>query len=293
MNQIPLILINNRNLSRVFIGIGEVLSSGFSGLDSELRKAGINQDKKEFISVLILNSLVYFLLFSVLFSFLLYGIRGFELSKSIILSMAISLGVSILIFFVMIVYPKILAGKRAELVEKNLIFVLKDLTLQVNSGVPLFDSILNISKSNYGIVSQEFEIVISEVNSGKSIEKALLALATQSSSEFLRRAVWQIVNTMKAGASIKGTLKGILSELVIEQRNRIMNYSRELNMWILIYMLFAVAIPTIGATMLIIISRFGEYNLDEKSFAVFALANFAVQFVLIGFIKSRRPIVNM
>ena len=277
---IPLILISDEKSSKVFMGMGESLS-------------GILSQKKEYISLAILNTLVYFLMSSAIFTLILIGIKQYELANALTTSALISIAISMLIFLVLIAYPKILSGKKAEQIEKNLLFALKDMTLQVSSGVPLYESIINISKSHYGEVSREFQIIITQVSSGKSLEKALQILAQESSSEFLRRAIWQLINTMHSGGSIKGTLKGIIQELTIEQRNKISNYSRELNMWILVYMLFAVAIPTVGATMLIILSRFGGYSLSEATFLSFIAINIAVEFILIGFVKSRRPIVNV
>ena len=125
------------------------------------------------------------------------------------------------------------------------------------------------------------------------IEDALEKMASSTSTDFLRRAVWQIVNTLKAGASLKGALRSIIDDLTAEHKNRIRDYSRELNLWSLMYMLFAVAIPTIGATMLVILSSFAGIGVSRGMFIAFLALNFALQFILIGFVKSRRPVVDV
>ena len=63
-------------------------------------------------------------------------------------------------------------------------------------------------------------------------------------------------------------------------------------MWSLIYMLFAVAIPTIGSVMLVILSSFAGMGLGKPFFIVFICICFFIQFVLVGFIKTRRPVVQ-
>ena len=100
------------------------------------------------------------------------------------------------------------------------------------------------------------------------------------------------INTIKVGASLKGSLRAIINELTICERERIRNYSRELNMWVLAYMLFAVAVPTIGTTVMMILAGFAGYNMTKEMFVLFLLINFAIQYILIGFVKYRRPVVN-
>lgn len=75
-----------------------------------------------------------------------------------------------------------------------------------------------------------------------------------------------MINSIKSGSNIKKTLKSITKELSSEQRTKIANYSRELNLWSLIYMLFAVAVPSIGSTMLVILSSFAGFGIDRPMF---------------------------
>ena len=131
------------------------------------------------------------------------------------------------------------------------------------------------------------------MNTGTPVDNALEEMALTSSSEFLRRAVWQLVNTLKAGASLQGALNSIISDLTADQSTRIKDYGRELNLWSLIYMLFAVAVPTMGATLLVILASFAGAGISQEMFIAFIAINFIVQFIIIGFVKSRRPVVNI
>ncbi len=271
-------------LSKPFMGIGSSLSGLFAGVKYDVELAGIEMGPEEYFAGILLNGIIYFAAF-----FVLLLLLGSSLPESALYSL--------LIFFIMftalIKYPKITAGKKAEQLEKNLVFALKDLLLQLSSGISLYSCLVNISKSNYGIVSGEFEKAAKAINAGVPVEQALEKLALGTSSEFLRRSAWQLVNTLKAGASLKGALRAIIDDLTIEQKSRIKDYARELNMWSLIYMLFAVAIPTIGAVLLVVLSSFAGLGISRGIFIAFIMANFAVQYILIGFVKSRRPIVNI
>jgi len=228
-----------------------------------------------------------------LFFFLSFKIQLKELSNSLLFGLSAGFGIFFLIFIVLQYFPRIISGKKAEQIDKNLVFCLKDLLLHVTSGTSLYNAFVNVSKSGYGDVAKEFGKVSKKVNSGTPMSKALERLAFKSKSQYLKRASWQLINTIKAGASVELAIESIIKDLILEQREKIKAYGHELNLWGLIYLLFAVAIPTIGSTMLIILSSFGGLGLTQTTFVMFMVFCFIIQTILIGFIKSRRPLVTM
>ncbi len=291
---IPLMVIQpGKNVTKPFIGLGYVVARLFPGLKYDLKQTDINADDGEYISASLINSFLFFLIFFCLLFVLSYKVQMKDIAGSLMISLSSSLGIFILILFALVRYPKIIAGKKAEQIDKNLIFALKDLLLQISSGVSLYNALVNISKAGYGTSSYEFEKVAKAVSTGQSMEKALERLAIESKSEYLRRTSWQLINTLKAGASLKGALRSIIDDLTVDQRAKIRDYAHELNLWSLVYMLFAVAIPTIGSTLLVILSSFAAVGLTKSSFILFLVLCFFVQYVLIGFIRARRPIVNI
>ncbi len=294
--RIPLMLIPigiSKKISKRLIGIGALFAKLVPGLKYDLEKTDLELTQEEYAAVCLINCLFIFILLSGLLFFLMYLIRRLSLIKSLILSIAIGIAIFILFFILLVRYPKILAKKKAEELEKNLVFALKDILLEISSAVSLYNALVNVSKAKYGLVSKEFEKAAKQVNSGKQMDKALEELAISSESEYLRKTIWQLVNTLRAGASLKGALKTIIKNLTIEQKTKIKDYAKELNMWSLIYMLFAVAIPTIGITMMVILSSFAGMGMSKGLFIAFITVCFIVQFILIGLIKTRRPMVHI
>jgi flagellar protein FlaJ len=148
---------------------------------------------------------------------------------SIVLGGAVGFGIFVTFIMIYARYPDILSAKKADMIDKDLVFALKDLSLQISAGVNLYESLVNISRSDYGNTSHEFKKVVRDINSGISMPEAIERMALRNRSEYLKRTSWQIVNTLKSGSNIKKTLKRIISDLSAEQRDRIRNYSRELN----------------------------------------------------------------
>jgi flagellar protein FlaJ len=197
----------------------------------------------------------------------------------------------VLDFFILIRYPSILAVKRAEMLEKDLIYALKDMLLNISAGLSLFESIRKVSEGDYGYVSEDLKRVVEKTNRGMALDDALEELAISTSSEYMRNALWQTINAVKAGTSVKEALTGIIDSLLREQNRKIRNYIQELNVLTLMYMLFAVAVPTIITTVLVVLTSLMGTGINEDTYVLVIAVCLVIQIGLVGFIKSRRPLV--
>ena len=262
-------------------------------LEQDLIRADTGIKAAEYLDTMMINSLFFLVLFFGLFVALLIRVGLKPLQESLITGGAYSIATFLLVLLLFIRYPHILAGKRSEAVERYLIFALKEVLLQVSSGISLYTAILNISKQKYGAVSDEFGIVARDVNAGMPLEKAFERLALRTTSPFLQRTVWQLVNGMRAGSAQQGVLRVVINDATVEKRTKIRDFAQELNLWGLLYMTFAVAVPSIGMTMMIILSTFGGAGVTASLFIFFIVGCFIIQFALIGFIKTRRPVVSV
>lgn len=292
MQRIPLFVIPPRLaavLSRPLRGGASLLARLLPGLRYDLQESDLAVAPEDYAAAALLNSLVLFFLFGVLFV-ALGLVRGMSVAAALA-GLAYAVPLFFLFIGVLLRYPRILAGKKAELIDKHLIFALKDLLLQISSGVTLYAALVNVGNAGYGAASREFESVARAVSTGTPVDKALERMALASTSEFLRRTTWQLISTLKAGASLQGALRSLIDDLTLDQRDRIQTYARELNLWSLLYLLFAVAVPTIGATLLVILSSFAGIGVTKGVFIAFLALSFLVQLVLIGFVKTRRPLV--
>ena len=163
--------------------------------------------------------------------------------------------------------------------------------VELNSGVPLFGILVNISKADYGEVSNVFSIAIKEINAGKQQIETLEELAAINPSLFFRRAVWQIVNGMKSGADMASVVSEIIDSLSEEQLLQIQRYGSQLNPLAMFYMLTVVIAPSLGMTFLIILSSFislSEFTLKGIFWGLLGVVIF-FQIMFMGLIKSKRP----
>lgn len=242
--------------------------------------------RRQYIAICYRNFLINLLVLSAIFTtfLLLFEANYFYGVGSALL-------ISMFIFFNQINAPKIFSNHKARDIEKNLIPVLQDMIVQLNSGVPIFKILVNISDSNYGEVSKEFKKIIKEINSGVPQIEAIEKYGKINTSKYFQRVLWQLSNGMRAGSDISIVIKEGIRVLSAEQAIQIQNYGSKLNPLIMFYMLIAVILPSLGITFLIIISSL--LNVQERIIQVIFLSVFGIvcfmQVMFLGLIKSKRP----
>jgi pilus assembly protein TadC len=280
-----------RMLGRRFERTGAYLAEFIPEIKTDLVMADIGMSAEEYTIASAGSAVVLSVAVSVLTYVPLLAVADLGPGTPLAIAVAAALAVGALDFFALLRYPRILALKRAELIEKDLIYALKDLLLNISAGLSLFESIKKVSDGDHGLVSAEFRTVVESTNRGMPLDDALEELAIRSSSEYLRNALWQTINALKAGTSVKDALSGIMEALIREQTRKIRNYIQELNVLSMLYMLFAVAVPTIITTVLVVLTSLMGTGITEDVYLLVIGVCVSVQIALVGFIRSRRPMI--
>jgi pilus assembly protein TadC len=291
--EVPLMIIPLRagvRVSSKWRGLWARILRVYPKIKVDLIETDLDVDAEEYIGAAVLSSVVTAVLMSG-FIYLLLRLVNAELSKIIFTTLATGVIILVLFIFVLFSYPGILAGKKAEKIDRDLVFALKDMLLEVSSGASAYAALTEVANSDYGIISLEIGKVVKKVNVGVPVEDALEELALKTRSEHLKNSIWQIVNALKSGSSLEGILHELVRDLTVEQKMRIRNYAQELNVMILIYMLFAVVVPTIATTLVIILGPFMGLTLGPRVFYIILPVCFFIQIALMEFVKSRRPVV--
>ncbi len=268
-------------INRKFIWIGERIAKFIPGLRPDLEKAGLHIAPERYTTASVFSAAVYGMAFFFMTFFLFYLRDEFVTPKNTYMSIGLGLMFSAIFFVLHIIYPGIIANKYAAGIDQSLMFALKSMLIQVTSGVSLFNAMVNVSKSNYGTVSKEFDNVVREINAGESEAKALEKLALRTKSEYLKKTSWQLLTSLRSGASLKGALATVVESLNNQQIRAIKDYAGELNLWILLYLLLAAAIPTLGVTFLVIMSAMAGISIGVEALAFIIIMAASMQVVLI------------
>jgi len=112
-----------------------------------------------------------------------------------------------------LIVPYYLAQRRAIELERLLPDTLRQMASTLRAGVGIDAAMDDIAKSGYGVLSQEFDRVVSEIRRGRTIESALLALARRSNSSIYNRAFHLIVEGIERGAALANVLDSVSTDI--------------------------------------------------------------------------------
>jgi len=288
---LPLNKVLDYSRSLGLMGLGSRVSKLFPQLSLYLFQSETHLDNDEYTTIAIFTGFFWFLFIftaGILLSFMTQLPANY-----LFIVFVSSSAVFLLSFFYIMFYPKVLVTRRTRLLEKDLLFALRHLMVQSKSGIPLFDSIASVARSNYGLVSREFNEVVRKISTGIRDVDALEELALKNPSLYLRRSLWQISNAIRAGADMGSILEVIITNLSNEQRILVRKYGSQLNPLAFIYMMFGVIMPSLGIALLITLSSFT--GLPIKAYFFWIILSFLVlfKFNFLGIVKSRRPSVEV
>ncbi len=286
-----------KKISEPFEGFGYRLSKLSPSLEKDLSTSGIKLSVEEYGAVMAFSFFFYILIFSILMIVVLSKfvttfskIGAISVPHFILVGIVIGIVVGFLVIIQMIAYPKIRTKKRVRDIERNLVFALRTILVQLKSRVSLFDSLYMIASTNrYGQLSVEMKKAVDKINTGIDEEDALQELAVNNPSPYLRKALWQIVNGMKAGADVSDILTESVSSMTREQQIEIEKYGNSLKILSLVYLMLGVIIPALGLTFLIVIGSFPKMKISELMFWGLLGGVLLAQFMFVGLMKSKRP----
>jgi len=285
---IPFVPFNLRKAvkeAKVFERVGAVISKSNPSLKLDLFQAEIPLHPKVYASIIALTTTFYFFVMTPIIFLIGYLARG---KPDFLLPLAIGGIFSLFVFSYLMRYPKFIALRRTKKLERDLLNSLQHVLIEIKSGVPLFNAMIGVTEG-YGDVSDEFKIVVKEVNAGISEIKALERASLRNPSLYFRRSLWQITNAMKAGSDVASALESIVDSLTQDQIISIRRYGQELSPFTLMYMLIAVIMPTLGITFLIILSSFAGLKFPDILFPLILLVLVIFQYFYMGIIKTKRP----
>ena len=262
------------------------ISKFFPALKAKLKQAGMEDKPDDFIKKTFVSA---FYMTTGLVVFLFLVLAKLNVLKGI-LFLIVPL-IFIVMFFYMIRLPDVRISKKEREISKEIVFAGRFLIIELESGVPLYNAMINISK-NYEVVGKYFKEMIDKVDLGTSMEDALNEAVEFVPSNDFRKILWQIINSIRTGSNVAKSLYSVMEQITKDQINEVNKYGKKLNPLAMFYLITAVILPSLGMTMLIILSSFIQFELSLT--VLLALAGFLgfVQFMFISVVKFSRPSVE-
>ncbi|MFC2174502.1 type II secretion system F family protein [archaeon] len=256
---------------------------------SDLAEAEMKWDPSEYATLAVISALYQAVLIMGLMAVLGYVMQDWDVA---LYGVGVGLVFGGFMFMRALFYPSYTVRRRVREIEKNFLYALRHMLIQVMGGTPVFNSMVSISEVGYGEISDEFLRVVREINSGHSMTDALEAMALRNPSIYLRRMIWQIVNALRTGSDMGETLRVVVEQFTAEQRVLLQKFSKELGPWAMMYMMVTVIFPTLGITLFLILSSLSSMQLNETMLLSFVIISIVIQYFFIQFLKTKRPVMR-
>ncbi len=267
--------------------IGKLLLPLFPSLSVRLKQAEMEVSADEYLGKAVNGSF-----FFGFFGLVVMSVFNFIVNPGgnfLVFVIFVPVFLSLVVLIYRLAGPSMVVSKRVIDIEANLLFSLRHLLVEMRSGINNYDSFVSLSRSNYGAVSVEFSKLVKKISYGVSETQALEELMIKNPSTNFRRVIWQILNAIRSGSDLSGIIEELVKEYSLEQKTKIKMYGGQLNSLALVYMIFAIIMPSIGITFLIILSFFSDFAINEGVLVLILLVIVVFQFVFIGVVKSKRP----
>ncbi len=270
-------------MAQLFKGLAHKLPS----LSMKLKQSGLNLKPEQFVKRTFLSAFY-------LTTALLLVLAGFLVKTSIFGRVAIL--VTPVIFIVVFAYflrlPDVRAKRIMTDINSEIVDAGRFLIVEMQSGIPLYDALRGVSE-NFDRIGKQFRSIIIRIDTGISLDDALGETINYTPSPDLRRLLWQVLNSLKTGSDMVQGLKEIVDQISREHLIEVRKYGRKLNPLSMFYMLIAVIVPSLGITMLVVMSSLVSLEIDFFSLVLIAIALGFVQFMFLAVVRSSRPAVNL
>lgn len=279
-----------RRLAKPFLSLSDLISRLSPNLPVLLKQAEMDIEAREYVSIAVFTGIFWFL---IVFSTIFLLASVLATSTFMAINLIASSIISLLFFFYLLMYPKLVVIRKLKDLDRNLLYGLRDLSVQIKSGVPLFDAMVSISRKDYGRLSEEFRDCVKRVSTGASTTDSLEEMALKNPSLNFRRSIWQMVNSIRSGTDLGKTLDTVVNAVSNEQRIQIKKYGSQLNPLAMMYMMLGIIFPSLGITFLVIMSSFSGLPVTELLFWSLMIVLIVFQFAFVGIVKSRRPSIEI
>jgi len=269
------------------LNIFERIAKSFPGLNIKLRQAGMKQTPVEFVRKAAFASFY-------LTTFVIFMLGAVFLKLNILLRLLYFIFPALFVglFFYFMKLPEVKIHQKEREIDKELVFAGRFLVIELESGVPLYNALINVSRS-YKALGKALKEVIENIDLGATMEEAIEEEIELTPSQNFRKLLWQIINSLKTGADVTSSLNAVVEQITREQIIAVKEYGRKLNPLAMFYMMIAVIVPSLGVAMLIVLSSFLAFELSLFALLVIACFVAFIQFMFIAIIKSSRPSVEI
>ena len=273
------------------MGLYDYLAKRNPGLKRELRMARINQTVEEFLRKCFRTGMMFGIVLAMT-TFVLIDTTTEEPISALLWGIGVLMVGTGYFYYLLKQRPKIYIKKRRQKIDRDLLFVGQYMLVKLQSGLPLFNTLIHASHE-YNETGFFFREIVQDINTGTTLERAIDQGRDLCPSENMKKILSQIVTSLKTGANVTQSLKSSLHDISHSLLLEVRAYNKKLNSLLLFYMILGTVIPSIGIAMFVIFLSFAGISLHVGFLFITTAMLAGLQFVFVTLVNSARPTVNL
>lgn len=261
-------------------------------LELDLESAEMRYSVDQYLTLAISATVLIWLVLLAIMFILLVAIK-----LNVLIMLLVLLITPLLSLAIAMIVPGSRAKKLASQTDKELPFALRHMSIEIRAGVGIFKTMESIASADYGVLSDGFRNVLSNIEKGMPTEDALEMWAERTRSEGLRRMISHLVRALRTGGNLSDIMITIAEDVSFERKMMISEFAEKLNLINLMLMLIAIVLPVLITILTVIatnpsiqqfVSALSFLNMSLLSIVYFVIVP-AMLFVIMFFIRSADP----
>ena len=275
---------------KMFGNLTEQYLDYFESLKLNLKKGIMTYTLHEYLSLILLVSLITFIASAILGAALITFIIPpaptsifYSYTTAFILSIILTAGMFLLGYY----YPSIKARSIKSKIDRGLPFAVFYMATAASSGINPSD-IFKLLSERGGIIGNEAKKIYSDVTSlGLSLATAVHRAAVRSPSSLFSDLLYGLSSIITSGGNIEEYLKGKTRTFMAQYRRMLEEYSDKIALYTEIYVTLVIVGSLFFIILIAIVSPLvGGTTLFIQSFLIF----FVIPLVSLGFLMLLRAI---
>lgn len=266
--------------------ISEWLMPYYPNMRKKLLMAGISKSPEDFLDGAVLSSILMTIVLTVATAVFFSSMR-----VEMLWVVPLFLVYLFITFQYFMLYPDVKITKRKKDIDYELVFAGRHLLIALKSWMPLFDSLVGVSKG-YGAVSEEFNRIVEKVTLGVSMTQAIREVIQNCPSNDFNRIMLQIANSISSGSDVADSLEVVLNQVFREQVIALKAYGQKLNPLVMFYMIFGIIFPSLGLAFAVILFSLlgsGRFGITASLLLLVFVCIGIIQFLFLAMVESSRP----
>ena len=211
-----------------------------------LTSANYKQTLLQHIIFSIINSALVSTFISILLSLVL---AYFNVAYIALLPILFILLFVVLFFTLSYIMPMKKAKTRGIMIDTELPYALRHLATELQAGIGLYKVIQSLAKNDYGVLSDEMNRIVLEIENGTDTKTALRHASLRSQSKNFNIAMFHIVRTMNTGGNLARTINGVADTVSFDLMEAAKQFGEKMNFFGIIFIFVAIVLPVFAAIL--------------------------------------------